>query len=636
MANRLEKTIRVSYIPGSPGTPAYPGQQYQPPRTVTHVVNSCGGVSGSPDPEMPQIPPGRVVTDPATGRQYWVPTNPRGSGATGWVVSPGTTGGTSGFGGARTGGCRDITVSETIPAVPYIPPSPAIPAAPDQIIQDLNLGWNSGARSARSETGNISFTFRVRPNATGVAIGFNGEDNNYGYVEIDHAWYFAGGNAKIYERGTLVHTAGAYTGDETFELVRRDNVVEYYIDSVLEYTSALPSYGLIFVDVSLYSGSDYVYDPVFSELGGSGALSFEELSCFGGEGSGAQGLVSFLEMTCEGSVASRGAVSFRPLECLGIRAGRGQGVVSFEALTADGDGYGLELLDYSIAYPHFEPMQLSAYGHTAVGADLEFEPLEVMGTDIDNYGQGEVSFEPLFGGGSAYEGPFNASMFEYLLVLSDPEATYTLFVVMDTNITVASTIAVVLLENVDMTSEVEVTAGMTTSEILTALMNTMVQIGFSVPIGDAASEVWVVNADRGGSTMYEGFDYNSFGIIGGQYYGMRSDGLYLLEGDDDEGGPIRASVSFGKRDFHTPKKKRLANAYFGISSTGRMFVRVTADGESYVYATRTSSEELKVQRADLGKGLRANYFELELYNENGADFELDTVEFVPAVIERRI
>jgi hypothetical protein len=45
---------------------------------------------------------------------------------------------------------------------------------------------------------------------------------------------------------------------------------------------------------------------------------------------------------------------------------------------------------------------------------------------------------------------------------------------------------------------------------------------------------------------------------------------------------------------------------------------------------------LKQQRITLGKGLKANYIELEIYNSDGCEFELDSVEFVMADLKRKI
>lgn len=147
---------------------------------------------------------------------------------------------------------------------------------------------------------------------------------------------------------------------------------------------------------------------------------------------------------------------------------------------------------------------------------------------------------------------------------------------------------------------------------------------------------WVVNTQTRASSRYENYTFNSFALIDGRYYGCRSDGIYELDGETDAGQPVQAMVSFGKQDFGTSALKRVTNLYVGTSSGGKLFVKVLAEGEEYLYQARDGSEELQVQRFDLGRGLRANYLEFELYNTDGDDFELASVEFAAVPLSRRI
>ena len=130
--------------------------------------------------------------------------------------------------------------------------------------------------------------------------------------------------------------------------------------------------------------------------------------------------------------------------------------------------------------------------------------------------------------------------------------------------------------------------------------------------------------------------YIFFSNFGDTYYGCKADGIYALDGETDAGSAIRAMVSFGKQDFGTSALKRITNAYVGVSCEGRMFLKVIAEGEEYVYAARSADEELQVQRFDTGKGLRVNYLEFELYNADGEYFELASVEFAVVPTSRRI
>lgn len=148
--------------------------------------------------------------------------------------------------------------------------------------------------------------------------------------------------------------------------------------------------------------------------------------------------------------------------------------------------------------------------------------------------------------------------------------------------------------------------------------------------------VWVSNVATNAFSRYENYPYDSFAKINGRYYGCAADGIYELDGETDNEAPIQAMVSFGKQDCGTSALKRVSNIYVGTSSGGKLFVKVLVEGEEYLYQARDGSEELQVQRFDLGRGLRANYLEFELYNADGDDFELASVEFVAVPLSRRI
>lgn len=168
------------------------------------------------------------------------------------------------------------------------------------------------------------------------------------------------------------------------------------------------------------------------------------------------------------------------------------------------------------------------------------------------------------------------------------------------------------------------------------LLSSIISGQFSRPTVEDGLAAWVVNLEGGGSTRYESYPYNSFAKIGDSYYGCKADGIYQLDGDTDNGDPIQAMVGFGKQDFGTTALKRVTNLYLGTSSTGKLYVKVLVDDDEYLYAARDSSEDMRVQRVDVGRGLRASYLEFELYNADGDDFELASVEFVAVPLTRRI
>ena len=181
--------------------------------------------------------------------------------------------------------------------------------------------------------------------------------------------------------------------------------------------------------------------------------------------------------------------------------------------------------------------------------------------------------------------------------------------------------------------------------LLNAAMQTTISAASDVPVlwgGGGTSptsdaQVWVVNLSNKATSTFENYAFNSFAKIGGRYFGVKSDGLYLLEGDTDDTLPIQASVSFGKQDFQSTNKKNMTRAYVGASSTGTLLLKITTgDGAEYIYAARDAAEFMRQQRFDVGRGLQSNYFTFELFNQAGCDFELDSVEFFAADFSRRI
>lgn len=182
----------------------------------------------------------------------------------------------------------------------------------------------------------------------------------------------------------------------------------------------------------------------------------------------------------------------------------------------------------------------------------------------------------------------------------------------------------------------DLTLGLDIRDLALALTDGMV-----LDDGDAA--VWVLNLRTGAAWRYENYAFSRFLRAGQFSYGVREDGIYLLDGNDDAGDPIRASVDLGSNDFGTSMHKRAHTAYFtldmspgGIDSTGGLYLRVTDDsGQSYMYAVKPS-ERMNTAKVKLGRGLVANFFDLQLFNTDGADFELASGELLFDVLKRRV
>jgi hypothetical protein len=162
------------------------------------------------------------------------------------------------------------------------------------------------------------------------------------------------------------------------------------------------------------------------------------------------------------------------------------------------------------------------------------------------------------------------------------------------------------------------------------------QINFRMVLAtpDGGITAWTVNTRTGAVTEYENFNFNSFAQSGAHYIAASDDGLYVLDGTDDNGVPTSAHLKSGYAQFGGSRFVSFKAAYLGIRGAGGIYLKLdTGDGKTYTYkAVIQNQQSTKVL---FGKGLRARYFTFELISDGG-DWDLDSVEFIPLVAQRRV
>ena len=188
-----------------------------------------------------------------------------------------------------------------------------------------------------------------------------------------------------------------------------------------------------------------------------------------------------------------------------------------------------------------------------------------------------------------------------------------------------------------------VSSSVTLSETITPqgiLLNSVadsVTFRFTLPDSDDLYEGWVVNSTTLAPSRYEGFGFNSFAKIGNVYLGAKSDGVFELDGETDDGTDIDAAIMTGKMDFDSMQLKAMYNAVLGIAADGDMYLRVVhEDNPSYTYKVNIRDDAMRNARVDIGRGMALRYWQVEVYNANGADFNLESMKLYPVVLNRRI
>lgn len=177
---------------------------------------------------------------------------------------------------------------------------------------------------------------------------------------------------------------------------------------------------------------------------------------------------------------------------------------------------------------------------------------------------------------------------------------------------------------------------------LFAALDTQAFTAVSLSLGDDEFTGWALTTSNRALSQYDHYPFTGFAQHGGRYYGVAADGVYLLDGDDDNGTPVSAAVRTALMNFGTAKHKRLPAVYLAYRSPGPLALKVVttsdtgAPVERWYRVRERPTTALRETRVDIGRGLRSVYWQLELVNTDGADFDLDTMTLVPMILTRRL
>ena len=622
MGNTLHKVSRRRYVPGTPGVPAYAGQPYIPAGYVVVSERVCTrsadeGAALAAGWTREYVVSGGLSSGSGTGRWIWV--SP--SGATSVQIP-------------YTYSCRTYSYTVFRPGQPFIPPRAAIPPTAAHITEDFQLGWTGRARSRKTVIGGVRTAFQVPRSVVGAVVGLNTGYSPTGYRDIRFAFYLSNGIARVMQRGEVVHTIGAYVEGTVFRIDRAAGKVRYYVNDTLVYESS-NSAEAMHLDAALYSAGDTVDNPSLTALT-EGAGAFLPVSGIASNYllSAAQGSLSAL--TGSAGVANSGYGSLAPLAGVASNYAYSAAHGSFLPLEGLADAGDL-VPSYALADGVVTMVTGSATGQTGTVGTGEGALAALLGQASDRpYGSASGALRPLGGFADGQEGADNATVYEAVRLRAAAKAPMVVGVSVSSSLQAATVVLVTKQLDAIAMSALGLLAQVVCATTHEAVAWTVLTGGAIGAGPEEVPDVWVTNLTTSGSTRYEGFEFNSFAKIGHDYYGCRADGVYLLDGPTDAGEAIRAMVSFGKQDFGTSLRKRITHAYAGVSGEGRLFLKITADGQDYTYAARGSSDRLQQQRFDTGKGLCVSWLDLELYNADGEDFELASVEFVILPTSRRI
>lgn len=211
------------------------------------------------------------------------------------------------------------------------------------------------------------------------------------------------------------------------------------------------------------------------------------------------------------------------------------------------------------------------------------------------------------------------------------------------NISVADSLTNLLTISVLVTDSAELSDSSQLSSHLLAEILDSVDVYTLLRLPDLYAEGWAMNTEGSQPiSEYGNFAFNSLTFYKGTMYSAADAGIYTHTASTDDGENITAEIASMMLDFGTSRMKRVRSAYLGYTASKELVLKVrsVSDGEvseSWYKATQNKvSEAPEGNYMPVGQGLKSRYWQFELTNVDGGDFEVDQVELHPLILNRRV
>lgn len=531
--------------------------------------------------------------------------------------------------------CRTVSRVVHVPAQAARPPIPYRPPTTSEISREYFLGWNARAHYLTPTTYPIRYEFTI-PLSVGVIAGLTKSPRSSGYADIEFGFKMERNALSIIQSGAVIAELGAYS-NPVLSIERGPEEIVYRVDGTNVGTSIAPS-GAYQLSAAFYSGGDSITGASFE------VLSYSNLSGSAAPMSGVMSEAGYAYINGP-FTALRGEMYGDPSGYINAPFLAPDGYMSDGAyshmegsilpMTGLMEAYELAP-DWAILDGEFMGMTGVMQGLTGTLGQIESETYRMDGLMSQNaygYMSGEIApMDGLMGGDT----PGAAVVVSFADVIDRGDAISTIFAVMTERMELGGVYQVSSVLSASVAAEMVFDDNLSLTSVLQAAVTSLMSAGSLAGLTDSGFSVWTLNLESDGSTRYENYDFNSFAEINGKYYGAKSDGVYLLRGPNDDGQNIEAFVNLGNLSFGTINRKAMPYLYAGLSSDGKLVLKVKADGKTYYYTARDSTALLKAHRFELGRGLQASYYDLELQATGGQAFDLATVEFFPIEMKRRL
>lgn len=154
----------------------------------------------------------------------------------------------------------------------------------------------------------------------------------------------------------------------------------------------------------------------------------------------------------------------------------------------------------------------------------------------------------------------------------------------------------------------------------------------------AAAGAWTALADTWAMSRWTDLPAVSIGAVGGVFL-AGGDGLFALDGQDDDGSQFLARIDHGVDELRTPQLKHLSYAYLAAEALGKVTLQVGDhdDGRESLWGyefERESSLVREPMRTKLGRGHRARFFRFAV--QSRTPFDLAEVLIITEATSRKV
>jgi hypothetical protein len=144
-----------------------------------------------------------------------------------------------------------------------------------------------------------------------------------------------------------------------------------------------------------------------------------------------------------------------------------------------------------------------------------------------------------------------------------------------------------------------------------------------------------INLSNQAVSEYVNYKFNSQTYFNGKYIGANTSGIFDLTGDDDAGTDIVAKIRTGLDDMGSYNLKRVWGVYLSHNGEAIRVKTVTESGDFDTVAGAKNRSAISVQKFKSQRTKRENYWGVEISNVGGSDFQINSLEIVCEILNRK-